>query len=131
MTYREFAQKDQPDLVSDLYVGGVCSCPSDILNGAKGLCGGVHDGGNEEKCRMCWDQEIPDQSAKADSGGTMITLKLERADIENLIEFFDLAFFDHLKNLLEADELDNMKYLASMLRVYDELNRAKDAEEEA
>lgn len=61
----------------------------------------------------------------------MITLKLGRADIENLIEFFDLSFFDHLKKLLDADELDNMGYLASMVRVYDELNRAKDAEEEA
>ena len=61
----------------------------------------------------------------------MITLKLDRADIENLIEFFDLSFFDHLKKLLDADELDNMEYLKSMVRVYDELNRAKDAEEEA
>lgn len=55
----------------------------------------------------------------------MITLKLERADIENLIEFFDLSFFDHLKKFLDADELDNMEYLKSMVRVYDELDRAQ------
>lgn len=54
----------------------------------------------------------------------MITLNLERADVENLIEFFDISFFSHLKALLEDDELDNMAYLASMARVYEELNRA-------
>lgn len=57
-------------------------------------------------------------------GGRMITLDLDRDDIKNLIEFFNLAFFDHLKYLLDADELDNMEYLKSMTRVYDELNRA-------
>lgn len=59
----------------------------------------------------------------------MITLKLERADIENLIEFFDLSFFDHLKKLLEDGELDNMEYLKSMTRVYDELARAAKEDE--
>ena len=60
----------------------------------------------------------------------MITLNLDRDDIENLIEFFDLSFFDHLKNLLEDGNIDNMAYLGSMTRVYDELNRAQSAGKE-
>lgn len=135
MTYRELALKEQPDWVWWGFQGGVCCCPSDLLNGAKELCEkGCPSNDSEDRCTRCWNQEIsdqPSQSAKSDKGGTMITLNLDRDDIKNLIEFFELSFFDHLKKLLDADELDNMEYLKSMTRVYDELNRELGAEEEA
>lgn len=130
MTYRDLVKKEHPENVNGLYEGGVCGCPSESVPGARDLCERGRCNGSEEKCKRCWDQEIPGQTsqeAKADKVETMITLKLERADIENLIEFFDLSFFDHLKKLLDADELDNMEYLASMVRVYDELTRAQRA----
>lgn len=55
----------------------------------------------------------------------MISLDIGRDDLLNLIEFFDLSFFDHLKKLLEDEELDNIAYLGSMYRIHEALLSAE------
>lgn len=59
-----------------------------------------------------------------------VELDLEPGDLRNIVEFFEDQFFEHLKFLLDEGELDNIDYLRSMLRIYDQL-RAAQAEEEA
>lgn len=59
-----------------------------------------------------------------------VELDLEPGDLRNIVEFFEDQFFQHLKSLLDVGELDNIDYLRSMLRIYDQL-RAAQAEEEA
>lgn len=52
---------------------------------------------------------------------------LEKHEIENLIEFFDLNFIDHVR---EDTEIDNMGYIVSMSGIYAKLETAlKEAEE--
>lgn len=53
----------------------------------------------------------------------MIELKLEKSDIDNLLEFFDIAIFDYIKDLLNNNELDNIEYLRSIVKIHDELWR--------
>ena len=59
-----------------------------------------------------------------------VELDLEPGDLRNIVEFFEDQFFEHLKFLLDEGELDNIDYLRSMLRIYDQL-RAAQAKEEA
>ena len=59
-----------------------------------------------------------------------VGLDLEPGDLRNIVELFEDQFFAHLKFLLDEGELDNIDYLRSMLRIYDQL-RAAQAEEEA
>lgn len=59
-----------------------------------------------------------------------VRLDLEPGDLRNIVEFFEDQFFEHLKFLLDEGELDNIDYLRSMLRIYDQLCAAQ-AEEEA
>ena len=59
-----------------------------------------------------------------------VRLDLEPGDLRNIVELFEYQFFDHLKFLLDEGDLDNIEYLRSMLRIYDQL-RAAQAEEEA
>ena len=53
----------------------------------------------------------------------MPQIELSKAEIENLIEFFDIEFIPFVK---AVDELDNMKYLTSMCDVYKKLETALD-----
>jgi hypothetical protein len=59
-----------------------------------------------------------------------VELDLEPGDLRNIVELFEDQFFEHLKFLLDEGELDNIEYLRSMLRIYDQLRAAR-AEEEA
>lgn len=59
-----------------------------------------------------------------------VELDLEPGDLRNIVELFEDQFFEHLKFLLDEGDLDNIEYLRSMLRIYDQL-RAAQAEEEA
>lgn len=56
----------------------------------------------------------------------MIELKLEKSDVDNLLEFFDVAIFDYIKDLLNNNELDNIEYLRSIVKIHDELWRISD-----
>lgn len=63
----------------------------------------------------------------AKTGGKgMIELKLEKSDVDNLLEFFDIAIFDYIKDLLNSNELDNIEYLRSIVKIHDELWRISD-----
>ena len=53
----------------------------------------------------------------------MAQIELSKAEIENLIDFFDIEFIPFVK---AVDELDNMKYLTSMCDVYKKLETALD-----
>lgn len=53
----------------------------------------------------------------------MPQIELSKAEIENLIDFFDFAFIPSIKSDVE---LDNMKYLISMCDVYKKLETALD-----
>ena len=56
----------------------------------------------------------------------MIELELEKSDVDNLLEFFDIAIFDYIKDLLNNNELDNIDYLRSIVKIHDELRRISD-----
>lgn len=56
----------------------------------------------------------------------MVELKLEKSDVDNLLEFFDIAIFDYIKDLLNNNELDNIEYLRSIVKIHDELWRISD-----
>ena len=51
----------------------------------------------------------------------MPQIELSKAEIENLIDFFDFDFIPYIKSSVE---LDNMKYLTSMCDVYKKLETA-------
>ena len=55
MTFREEAEKLHPYKISPNYVGGVLGCPRDIE-----ACPNLLSA-SENKCRACWDREIPDE----------------------------------------------------------------------
>lgn len=55
MTFREKLMKEHPDKLDNDFVGGCYACP-ESYGYEKGLPCGNH---NEEKCRACWDREIP------------------------------------------------------------------------
>ena len=55
MTFREEAEKLHPYKISPNYVGGVLGCPRDIETCPDLLSA------SENKCRACWDREIPDE----------------------------------------------------------------------
>ena len=55
----------------------------------------------------------------------MVTLNLSKDDLHNIVEFIELNFFEHLKALLNDDEIDNIDYIRSLLLSLDELTRAE------
>ena len=55
ITFREEAEKLHPYKISPNYVGGVLGCPRDIE-----ACPNLLSA-SENKCRACWDREIPDE----------------------------------------------------------------------
>ncbi len=56
----------------------------------------------------------------------MITLNLGKDDCRNAAELIDIYFPKALSDFYEAGELDNIEYIRSMLKVYDELKRASE-----
>lgn len=56
----------------------------------------------------------------------MIKLNLDKDDCRNAAELIDIYFPKALSVLYEAGEFDNIEYIRSMLRVYDELKRASE-----
>lgn len=59
----------------------------------------------------------------------MVTLNLTPDDCKNAAELIDIYLPRALKDFYDAGEFDNLEYIRSMLRVYDELNRAANGEE--
>ena len=53
-----------------------------------------------------------------------VCLNLSPDDCKNAADFIEWEFFNHLKNLLDVDDLDNIDYLRSLIRVLDEMERA-------
>lgn len=58
----------------------------------------------------------------------MVTLDIDREDCKNLFDMVDTFFFENLKLLITEDYLDNVEYVRSMLRVYDELKQVGEEE---
>lgn len=54
----------------------------------------------------------------------MVTLNLDKADCKNAAEMIDIYLPLAFKDFYEAGEFDNIEYVRSMLRVYDELKKA-------
>lgn len=54
----------------------------------------------------------------------MVKLDLDAADCKNAAELIDIYLPLALKDFYEAGEFDNLEYVRSMLRVYDELKKA-------
>lgn len=59
MTFREKLKIDNPDNAKECYIGGCLGCPSSYGYEGKVACGDSTQS-EEEKCRKCWDREIPD-----------------------------------------------------------------------
>lgn len=54
MTYRELLQKEHPENVDELYIGGCEGCPCDYgYEADKEKCLRL------SSCDACWDREIP------------------------------------------------------------------------
>lgn len=51
----------------------------------------------------------------------MITLNLEREDCRNAAELMETYFFDMIR---DAEDLDNIDYVRSLIKCIDELNNA-------
>lgn len=54
----------------------------------------------------------------------MVTLNLDKADCKNAAEMIEIYLPMAFKDFYEAGEFDNIEYVRSMLRVYDELKNA-------
>ena len=54
----------------------------------------------------------------------MVTLNLDKEDCKNAAEMIELYLPLAFKDFYEAGEFDNIEYVRSMLRAYDELKKA-------
>ncbi len=54
----------------------------------------------------------------------MVTLNLGKGDCKNAAEMIEIYLPLAFKDFYEAGEFDNIEYVRSMLRVYDELKKA-------
>lgn len=54
----------------------------------------------------------------------MVTLDIDAADCRNVAELIDIYLPQACHDFYEAGEFDNLDYLRSMLRAYDELKKA-------
>ena len=61
----------------------------------------------------------------------MVTLNLDADDCRNAAELIEIYLPLALKEFYEAGEFDNIEYVRSMLKVYDEMKRAGEAQEDA
>lgn len=53
-----------------------------------------------------------------------ITITFTESQVDNLVQFFDMAFFGLIADLATCGELDNMAYLIDMCEVYTKLSDA-------
>ena len=60
----------------------------------------------------------------------MVTLNLDKDDCQNAVEMIEIMMPEYLKTLIKMNELDNLEYLRSMLKVHDELDAAGKGERE-
>ena len=67
-----------------------------------------------------YDDESVDEWVRVDDG--LITVKLSKEQIKNILEFFDLRFIYFIQD--QGDEIDNIWYLESMSTAYATLARA-------
>lgn len=51
-------------------------------------------------------------------------LDLDKDDCENVAEFIEEEFFNHMYNLMRAGDLDNVGYIRSIIRAMDALYKA-------
>ena len=51
----------------------------------------------------------------------MVSLNIDRYDCTNAAKFIEIYFF---QNIRDDEDMDNLEYLRSLLRVIDELKRA-------
>ena len=113
---------DSPDCSGCNIYTLACALAKGKLNWAKGELNSIDEerlaAPNEEPAEL-----FPDRSK-------CVRLDLEPGDLRNIVELFEDQFFEHLKFLLDEGDLDNIEYLRSMLRIYDQLCAAQ-AEEEA
>ena len=58
----------------------------------------------------------------------MVTLNLDKEDCKNAAEMIDIYLPEAFKDFYEAGDFDNLEYVRSMLRVYDELTAAAKGE---
>lgn len=56
----------------------------------------------------------------------MVTLNIDKDDCKNAAELIYIYLPLALKDFYEAGEFDNLGYVRSMLRVFDELSRVAD-----
>lgn len=61
MTFREEVAKLDPHRINDYFTGGVLGCPRDQNDG---IC--TSPGLPGDKCRKCWDREIPEELMRDD-----------------------------------------------------------------
>lgn len=73
---------------------------------------------------------IPSKPPRLRGEGTRwcVELDLDPGDLRNLIELYECQLFPYLKGLLIDEELDNIAYLRSVVRIYDELRAAQKGE---
>ena len=54
----------------------------------------------------------------------MITLDIDKSDCRNAAELFELYLPLAFKDFYDSGEFDNLEYVRSMMKVYDELKKA-------
>lgn len=64
MTYREWMMENHPECVGEKYVGGCSLCPNVYFENADCCLDGTS---GHEKCKECWDQEIPSEAVPLES----------------------------------------------------------------
>ena len=117
MTFKEKLQIEHPECVDDDIFGGCEDCPGDYYYEEKKSCIST----NEEKCRKCWDREIPEtedkEMTRADLKDGMVC---ERRDGELMMWFNGMlcgmksycsGIREDLKNIIGYSDLD-------IIRVY-------------
>lgn len=70
MTWKEKLQKEKPEYISPLYMGGCSGCPGTHFNEARDIrvsfkgCPALNHRSNEDSCAKCWNSEIPGTETK-------------------------------------------------------------------
>jgi len=54
----------------------------------------------------------------------MVTLNIDKSDCRNAAELFELYLPLAFKDFYDSGEFDNLEYVRSMMKVYDELKKA-------
>ena len=54
----------------------------------------------------------------------MITLDIDKEDCGNIAEFLEIYLPQGFRDFYDSGEFDNLEYVRSMMKAYDELKRA-------